>query len=212
DAVAPAGDVVPGRRVAVGAVDVEQLDRSGDEIERRLGRGAHMTYPRGDLGALQVGLERAVVGLALVGRAADLLGAAIVPGVRIDRDDLDAVGRRAGQHDRRAPAVGAEASSAGSTATTAASRNRNLYWNSASMYCAPRLTSASRLMARPSSSSALEACSNSGPRATRSSSPGTVRNSSSTGTATALTSAVARARTGRGSRPSAARRAASGSR
>ena len=59
----------------------------------------------GDAGAREVGVEGLVVGAAAVGVGGDLLGPAVRAGVRIDAHDL---GAGAGQHDRRAPAEGAD--------------------------------------------------------------------------------------------------------
>ena len=53
-------------------------------------------------------MERLVVGLPLAGAAVDLLRPAVVAGVRVDGHHGDAVGGGPRQHDRRAPAVGAD--------------------------------------------------------------------------------------------------------
>ena len=87
------------------AVDEEDVDRAGNLLQRRIGEGAHVADPLGDAGAREVGVERLVVGTAAIGVGGDLLRPAIRAGVRIDAHDLDA---GAGQHDRRAPAEGAD--------------------------------------------------------------------------------------------------------
>jgi hypothetical protein len=65
-------------------------------------------YAARDAGAVEVGAERGVVALALLRRPLDLLRAAIVSGVRVDRDQLGTCGRRHRQHDRRPSPVAAD--------------------------------------------------------------------------------------------------------
>src|SRR3954454_11840379 len=105
DAVAPAHEVGARGAEAVRAVHEEDVDRSGDLLQRDVGEGAHLAHAPGDPGAREVGVERLVVGRAAIGVGGDLLGPAVRAGVRIDAHDLDL---GAGQHDGRAPAEGAD--------------------------------------------------------------------------------------------------------
>ena len=58
DSPAPIPQVGPGRPVAVGTVDVQHVDRTGDRVVRRGGERGHVADAVGDAGAGQVGLER----------------------------------------------------------------------------------------------------------------------------------------------------------
>ena len=57
---------------------------------------------------VEVVAEGVPVGRRLRGEPGDLPGTAVVAGVRVDGDDLDAGGRHRGQHDRRATAEAAD--------------------------------------------------------------------------------------------------------
>ena len=105
---APADQVGAGRPVAMRAVHVEQVDLAGDRVQRVLRGQPHVAHPLRHARRRQVGQERLVVGLALGRGAVDLPRPAVVARMRVDRDDLDAVGRGAGEHDRRAAPVGAD--------------------------------------------------------------------------------------------------------
>ncbi len=98
---APAHDVVAGGPVAVGAVDVEQVDGAVDVAEGVLGLLAHVADALAHPGGLEVGVEHLVVALAELLGGDDLLGAPIGADVGVDGDHLGARGRGAGQHDRR---------------------------------------------------------------------------------------------------------------
>ena len=94
DPPAPVADVGPGRPVAVGAVDVQHVDRVGDvavggggERARRGGPGRRRRPRRG------WPRTTARSSAASSAKPVDLLRAAVVAGVRVDGDDLDAVGR-----------------------------------------------------------------------------------------------------------------------
>ena len=97
---APVPDVGAGWSEAVRAVDVEQVDRRRDLLAGGLGGQPHVAHPVLHPGAREVGEERGMVALAVVLPALQLLGSAVVPGVRVDGDDLDAGRGSARQDDR----------------------------------------------------------------------------------------------------------------
>src|SRR4051794_35585868 len=103
-------------------------------------------------------------------------------------------------------------SSTGSHRATTPSTQRNRVSPSATMYWTVRYATASSVIAAPRKISAPAASVRSGPNASRSSSFGAAAKISSAGAAIATRIASARSSTGRGSRPAADRRVASGSR
>ena len=108
DPAPPFGDVAPGRCVPVGAVDVEHVDRIVDLGVGGIRERADVTDPTGDPGRREVGVEHRMVVGRLGLEADELLRAAIVAGVRVDGDDLDTIGRRRGEDDRRLAAEAAD--------------------------------------------------------------------------------------------------------
>ena len=104
DPRAPAPQVGARRREAMSPVDVEQRDLAADVVERLLGEAADMAHALGDAGALQIGGERVMVGLAEPRPVAVLPRTAVAAEVGVDRHQLDAGGGRQGQHDRRTSA------------------------------------------------------------------------------------------------------------
>src|SRR4051794_26918656 len=102
--------------------------------------------------------------------------------------------------------------STGSQSATTPSTQRNRVSPRATMYWTVRYATASSVIAAPRKISAPAASVRSGPNASRSSSFGATAKISSAGAAIATRIASARSSTGRGSRPAADRRVASGSR
>ena len=84
----------------------------------------------GHPGVGQVGQEGVVVGLALVGAAVDLLRAAVVAGVGVDRHHLDAVGGGAAEHDGGAALVAADLDDRGAGASSDARARSRRAWAS----------------------------------------------------------------------------------
>ena len=108
DPSTPIAQVRPGRRVPVGAVDVQHIDRTRHRFVSRRGERGHVADPVGDAGTGEVPLERFTVVSGLGGVAAELLRAAVIAGVRIDGHDLRTPRRGSCQHDRRAPSEAAD--------------------------------------------------------------------------------------------------------
>ncbi len=98
---APVADVGTGGGVAVGAVDVEHVDRSVHVDQSGVGELADVTDPIGHSGAFEVGEEHRVIVGCGVGVAVDLLRSAIVAGMGIDGDHRDVGSGSAGEDDRR---------------------------------------------------------------------------------------------------------------
>ena len=92
--VRPSRGCRPGPAVAMGTVDVQHVDRSGDGTVGGVGEGGDVADAVGDAGAVQVGPEDLTVAGRLGGEPVDLLWSPVVAGVGIDGDDLDAGVRR----------------------------------------------------------------------------------------------------------------------
>ena len=85
----PVADVGPRRRVAMGAVDVEHVDRAVDLVERGIGEHAQVGDPIGSRRRpSRLATKAAWSSVGGVRVAADLLRAAVVAGVGVDGEDL----------------------------------------------------------------------------------------------------------------------------
>jgi dolichol-phosphate mannosyltransferase len=98
----PAAKVEARRRQAVGAVDVQQVDRSGHVREGVLAETADVGDAIADTRAVEVGEERIVVVRGGRSEARDLLGPPVGAGMGVDGHDLDTGRAAAGDRDRRA--------------------------------------------------------------------------------------------------------------
>ena len=111
-----------------------------DVVVRSIAELAHVTHPVGDPGGGEVGVEHLVIVGGLGLEAADLLRAAVVAGMRIDRDDRDAVRRGAGQHDGAAPAEAADLDDlVARDASTAAASYSRCAWSADSQPSTPSI-------------------------------------------------------------------------
>jgi hypothetical protein len=105
DARAPAHEVGAGGAEAVRAVDEEHVDRAWHLLQRGIGEGAHVADALGDPGAREVRRERLVVGPPRSASAAISWGPRSEPACGSMHTTSPA---RPRQHDRRAPAEGAD--------------------------------------------------------------------------------------------------------
>ena len=102
DTLPPLADVRPGRPIAMGAVDVHHGHWTVDGGQRLGAVRAQMADAGGHAGAGEVGDEGGVIVVRFVGVAVELLRAAVVACMWVDRDDLHPVRRGAREHDRAA--------------------------------------------------------------------------------------------------------------
>ena len=99
---APVADVGAGRRIAVGAVDVEHGDGALHLGVGLVAECTHVTHAVPHSGALEVGVEALVVAGGLGGEAVDLLRATVVARVRVDGHHRHSLGCSVGEHHRAA--------------------------------------------------------------------------------------------------------------
>jgi hypothetical protein len=89
-------------------VHKEQGDGTGNLVVGAGTEGADVAHSISDTSGGKVGEERLVIALGLRLEAADLLRSTVVPCVRVDRNDADALGRSTCEHDRAAAAKAAD--------------------------------------------------------------------------------------------------------
>ena len=99
---APVSDVGVRRRVVVGAVDEQEVDRALDVVEGLAGELAHLSDPVGDARGLEVAPELLQLLVARVDLPRPGALDALRSRIRVDRDDLDARRRGQAEDDRRA--------------------------------------------------------------------------------------------------------------
>ena len=97
----PPLDVRLGELVPVGPVDVEHVDRGAHLAERVRGAAAHVTDAALDAGRLEIRVERRIVGVSELTVGGVFVGSAVVATVGVDCDELDGVGGRLAEDDRR---------------------------------------------------------------------------------------------------------------